>query len=202
MAQDPEVRRSPILPVEVDHDWMTDSFEQMFLNADLFQPERFLDGKIPTFTAGFGFGRRICPGMYIAMNSFSVLFARLVPVSIITILPIIELCSGPYGPSTSNQSWMNLENLFYQRLKRWMDIYLFSLVNLLIIWFPATPVFLPWLQERLRGPKKSWSPGHDETLMSDLWETVSPTSLGASVSCACICLRHPWPGKMPIRQYL
>lgn len=49
---------------------------EMFSNADLFQPERFLDGKTPTFTAGFGFGRRICPGMYIAMNSFSVLFAR------------------------------------------------------------------------------------------------------------------------------
>lgn len=62
----------------------------MFSNADLFQPERFLDGKTPTFTAGFGFGRRICPGMYIAMNSFSVLFARLVVISLLAVPPVIE----------------------------------------------------------------------------------------------------------------
>ncbi|KAF9454479.1 cytochrome P450 [Macrolepiota fuliginosa MF-IS2] len=49
---------------------------KMFPDADSFQPERFLDGKLPTFTAGFGFGRRMCPGMSIAMNSFSVIFAR------------------------------------------------------------------------------------------------------------------------------
>lgn len=104
MAQDSEVRRSPILLVKANRDLLAESFKQMFSNADLFQPERFLDGKTPTFTAGFGFGRRICPGMYIAMNSFLVLFARLVAVSIITIPPIIEHGSGPYGPSISNQS--------------------------------------------------------------------------------------------------
>ncbi|EKM81541.1 hypothetical protein AGABI1DRAFT_118663 [Agaricus bisporus var. burnettii JB137-S8] len=49
---------------------------ETFPDPDMFQPERFLDGKTPTFTAGFGFGRRMCPGMHIAMNSLSILFAR------------------------------------------------------------------------------------------------------------------------------
>ncbi|KXN84134.1 Fumitremorgin C synthase [Leucoagaricus sp. SymC.cos] len=49
---------------------------EMFPDADSFRPERFLDGKTPTFTAGFGFGRRMCPGIHIAMNSFLVIFAR------------------------------------------------------------------------------------------------------------------------------
>ena len=100
MTQDCEVRRSP---VEVDGDSLTGSFKQMFSNADLFQPERFLDGETPTFTAGFGFGRRICPGMHLAMNLLLVLVARLVDGSLITKL-LTELCSGPYGPSMSNQS--------------------------------------------------------------------------------------------------
>jgi len=65
----------------VDGGLLTDSFKQMFPNADLFQPERFLDGGTPTFTAGFGFGRRICPGMHLAMNLLLVLVARLVDSS-------------------------------------------------------------------------------------------------------------------------
>ena len=65
------------------------------------------------------------------------------------------ILSGLYGLSTSNQSSMSWENLFCRRPKWWMDIYLFNLVNLPITSFPAVPVFRPWLQEKLRGQKKS-----------------------------------------------
>ncbi|TCD66224.1 hypothetical protein EIP91_001627 [Steccherinum ochraceum] len=60
---------------------------------DVFRPERFLneDGGINTgmrdpFTVVFGFGRRICPGRYFAMNTLSIFIA--------TILQVFDVSAG------------------------------------------------------------------------------------------------------------
>ncbi|KAF9442694.1 cytochrome P450 [Macrolepiota fuliginosa MF-IS2] len=51
---------------------------EMFPDPDAFKPERFLGPHaIPTFTAGFGFGRRQCAGMHIAVNSVFILVSKL-----------------------------------------------------------------------------------------------------------------------------
>ncbi|KAJ3576560.1 hypothetical protein NP233_g352 [Leucocoprinus birnbaumii] len=71
---------------------------EMFPDADLFNPERFLDGKTPTFIAGFGFGRRICPGMHTAMNLLSILFARILWA--FDVRPVVNEAGIPNLPDT------------------------------------------------------------------------------------------------------
>lgn len=52
----------------------------MFPSPEIFRPERFLetsDPRLQTFELPFGFGRRICPGMHLALNSLFINVARL-----------------------------------------------------------------------------------------------------------------------------
>lgn len=52
----------------------------MFPSPDVFRPERFLettDHRLQTFELPFGFGRRICPGMHLALNSLFINVARI-----------------------------------------------------------------------------------------------------------------------------
>jgi cytochrome P450 len=56
---------------------VVDMFIQLFPDPDEFRPERFLGpDTVPTFTAGFGFGRRQCAGMHIAINSLFILVSK------------------------------------------------------------------------------------------------------------------------------
>ncbi|VDB85723.1 unnamed protein product [Peniophora sp. CBMAI 1063] len=56
----------------------------LFPDPDSFRPERFLsvddqtlDPRLREFTLPFGFGRRICPGMYVALQSIFIVVARI-----------------------------------------------------------------------------------------------------------------------------
>ena len=53
---------------------------EMFPSPDTFLPERFLtttDPRLQNFDLPFGFGRRICVGMHLALNSLFINFARM-----------------------------------------------------------------------------------------------------------------------------
>lgn len=55
--------------------WAMAADEEVFHDSDKFMPERWIENpKLPTFT--FGFGRRICTGRHIAMNSLRLTVAR------------------------------------------------------------------------------------------------------------------------------
>ena len=59
----------------------------MFPNPDTFRPERFLestDPRMQTFELPFGFGRRACPGMHLALNSLFINVAMVLHVFDIT----------------------------------------------------------------------------------------------------------------------
>lgn len=52
----------------------------MFESPDDFIPERFLetkDSRLEPFELPFGFGRRVCPGMHLALNSIFINVSRI-----------------------------------------------------------------------------------------------------------------------------
>ena len=52
----------------------------MFPDPDDFRPERFLettDPRLQTFELPFGFGRRVCPGMHLSLNSLFINISRI-----------------------------------------------------------------------------------------------------------------------------
>src|ERR1700722_6059221 len=53
----------------------------LFPSPETFNPDRFLnsdDPRLVDFTLPFGFGRRICPGMYVANQTIFIIVARCV----------------------------------------------------------------------------------------------------------------------------
>ena len=55
--------------------------EELFPEPEKFKPERFLETdnpKLQNFTIPFGFGRRICPGLYIANQAVFIVVSRYV----------------------------------------------------------------------------------------------------------------------------
>ena len=53
---------------------------ELFSEPEKFRPERFLERthpKLENLTIQFGFGRRICPGLYVANQSIFIVLARL-----------------------------------------------------------------------------------------------------------------------------
>ncbi|KAL0946074.1 hypothetical protein HGRIS_012347 [Hohenbuehelia grisea] len=75
---------------------------EMFPSPEMFLPERFVDATDPrlqTFDLPFGFGRRICPGAHLALNSLFINVARILWA--FDILP--EYVNGePILPDTRN----------------------------------------------------------------------------------------------------
>ncbi|KIM36489.1 hypothetical protein M413DRAFT_35044, partial [Hebeloma cylindrosporum] len=68
-------------------------------SPDTFQPERYLPAASPLNLAFFfGFGRRICPGLHIAMNSLFIGITRILWA--FDINPIIDSDGKPVIPST------------------------------------------------------------------------------------------------------
>jgi len=55
--------------------WAMMQDESIYPNARHFQPERWLDGTIDSIQHNFGFGRRICPGMWTADASLFIVMA-------------------------------------------------------------------------------------------------------------------------------
>jgi cytochrome P450 len=63
----------------------------LFPSPEIFNPDRFLDTENPRlidFNVQFGFGRRVCPGMYVANQSIFILTSR----------SVVLLCSSPVHP--------------------------------------------------------------------------------------------------------
>lgn len=51
--------------------------ETVFPDPDTFDPEHFLDKSIPYPDVAFGFGRRICPGRFLALSSMWIAIASI-----------------------------------------------------------------------------------------------------------------------------
>ncbi|KAG0698338.1 cytochrome P450 [Suillus ampliporus] len=75
----------------------------MFPDPDNFHPERFLettDPRLQTFDLPFGWGRRICPGMYMSLNSLFINVSRILWAFDIT--PAIDVTGVKKLPDTWN----------------------------------------------------------------------------------------------------
>jgi hypothetical protein len=76
----------------------------MFPCPDTFRPERYLNLEQaisqPNSTFFFGFGRRICPGMHIAMNSLFIVITRILWA--FDINPLKDSDGKPIIPSTED----------------------------------------------------------------------------------------------------
>jgi cytochrome P450 len=72
----------------------------LFDDPETFDPSRFLNphrpagnwnGKVESdFTMPFGFGRRVCPGMHVALQSTFISMARCVPGPLIPLLTLLH----------------------------------------------------------------------------------------------------------------
>lgn len=96
--------------------WAIHREEALYPDPESFRPERWLEFGWPTYReplsqfpniqnfSGFGFGRRICPGMHIAERSLNILTARIAwacyvgkktgPDGQIIDVPLYDYCSG------------------------------------------------------------------------------------------------------------
>ncbi|EGO01020.1 hypothetical protein SERLA73DRAFT_71993 [Serpula lacrymans var. lacrymans S7.3] len=73
----------------------------MFPDPDDFRPERFLETTNPrlqTFELPFGFGRRICPGMHLSLNSLFINVSRILWAFDIT--PIVDTAGNKVVPDS------------------------------------------------------------------------------------------------------
>jgi len=70
--------------------------ESFFPEPSQFRPERFLDPNVKPLDAGFGFGRRICPGRYMARSSMWIAIASV--LAVYEISPVIDSDGVPQIP--------------------------------------------------------------------------------------------------------
>ena len=72
---------------------------ELFSEPEAFRPERFLETthpKLENLTIQFGFGRRICPGLYVANQSIFIVMVRLLWA--FNILPAVGADGMPIIP--------------------------------------------------------------------------------------------------------
>jgi cytochrome P450 len=62
--------------------------ETVFPEPFRFQPERFLDRKVKLLDVSFGFGRRICPGRFMARSSMWITVASV--LAAFEISPVVD----------------------------------------------------------------------------------------------------------------
>jgi len=75
----------------------------MFPDPDNFMPERFLattDPRLLTFDLPFGWGRRICPGMHLSLNSLFINISRILWAFDIT--PVVDASGNEIIPDSWN----------------------------------------------------------------------------------------------------
>ena len=70
--------------------------ESVFPEPLRFHPERFLDDKVKPSDAGFGFGRRICPGRFMARSSMWITVASV--LATFEISPVVDSRGVPQIP--------------------------------------------------------------------------------------------------------
>ena len=61
----------------VANHWSLEMDEMVFRDPEEFVPERWLDQNAELPSAAFGFGKRVCPGQYLARNSLLIVVMRL-----------------------------------------------------------------------------------------------------------------------------
>ena len=70
--------------------------ESVFPEPLRFRPERFLDPDVKPLNFGFGFGRRICPGRFMARSSMWITIASV--LAVFEILPVVDGQGVPQIP--------------------------------------------------------------------------------------------------------
>ncbi|TFY58370.1 hypothetical protein EVG20_g8174 [Dentipellis fragilis] len=75
--------------------------ERIFPQAEKFRPERFLettDPRLVDFTLPFGFGRRFCPGMHVALQSVYIIIVRILWA--FDVVPAVDAAGQPVLPDS------------------------------------------------------------------------------------------------------
>ncbi|KAG9097144.1 hypothetical protein FS749_006970 [Ceratobasidium sp. UAMH 11750] len=74
--------------------WAITRDESVYPEPEVFNPDRFLDSSVP-LAPGFGWGRRLCPGIHLAQSSIFIIVASILATFNVvpfdeTILPTTE----------------------------------------------------------------------------------------------------------------
>ncbi|KAF8467547.1 cytochrome P450 [Russula ochroleuca] len=86
----------PAGSIVVGNTWAVLHDESVFTEPLLFQPERFLDRNVKLPEVGFGFGRRICPGRFMARSSMWITVASV--LAAFEISPVVDSQGVPQIP--------------------------------------------------------------------------------------------------------
>ncbi|KAH9959806.1 cytochrome P450 [Russula dissimulans] len=86
----------PAGSIVIGNAWAMLHDESVFPEPSQFRPERFLDPKVKPLDAGFGFGRRICPGRFMARSSMWIAIASV--LAVYDISPVIDGNGVPQIP--------------------------------------------------------------------------------------------------------